>query len=112
MNTGEKLLAFGALSSMAGFLPFFYLLCNSGGKVTAAFVDLNESIYRMSWYLYPMECQTNVLVMVMMANKPVYLGGFSSLKCSRETFKQVDSKYDSPIDNEESTSNFHFLFRF
>lgn len=89
LNTGDTLLASGAVSSMAAFVPFFYLLCNSGGKVTSAFAELNESIYNLSWYACPVKYQLYLLTMITMAKKPKYLGGFALLRCSRETFKQV-----------------------
>lgn len=74
------------------WIPFFYLFCDIGGSVSAAFADLNQLIYENSWELCPMELQKYTILMMASTQKPIHMKGFGSLHCSRETFKIVGVK--------------------
>lgn len=65
------------------------MLNNSGEGVSNSFAYLNESIFRKSWYLCPVDQQRYVILIMALAQKPDYLEGFAHIKFSRETFKTV-----------------------
>lgn len=89
LKYGDKLLINGAISILIIWLPMFHLLSNFGEDVIGAFVELNDEIFHMSWYLCPVNLQRYIVVMAAMAEKPVLMRGFATLNCSRQTFKQV-----------------------
>lgn len=79
-----------ALSLVLGWLPFFYWTCNSGEHVATSFSKMDDSIYNISWHLYPSSLQKYFILIIMMAHRPVYIRGYAWITCSRETFKLVD----------------------
>lgn len=70
------------------WMILFFLLCDFGEKVTNRLTGLSDSIYDISWYLYPVHQQKYFFLMILNANKPVYVEGFF-VKITRESFKQV-----------------------
>lgn len=69
------------------WMIMFYFLCEFGDKATNRFFDLRDSIYG-NWYLYPVDQQKYFILMILNANKPVYIEGFV-IQCTRETYKKV-----------------------
>lgn len=65
------------------------MLNDSGESVTHACGNLNGSIFRIPWYLCPVDLQKHVILVMAMAQKPAYLEGFAHINFSRETFKKV-----------------------
>lgn len=68
------------------YVGFF---CYFGHEVTVGFETVYDSIYQCSWDEFPVEIQKIQAVMIMNAQKPVYIQGFMNTKCSREMFKKV-----------------------
>lgn len=96
LQTNDNMVILSALSIVLAWLPFFYWICNFGENLTTRFAVMNDKIYDMSWHLYPPKLQKYVVLIIMMAQKPVYARGFAWVTCSRETFKSV-IRYISPI---------------
>lgn len=90
-KTMDYLLVVSAISILTIWLPLFYMLCDFGEHVTIASGRLNTSFYSNSWYLCPIEMQRYFLVILLAAQKPLYMEGFARLNCSRETFKRVNN---------------------
>lgn len=78
-----------ALSRTTIFLPMFVLTCNLGEMVTTAFDELDESIYGLSWHLWPLRLQKHIIPVLIAIQRPVVFKGLFALDCSRDTFKRV-----------------------
>lgn len=88
-QTNDKMIILSALSILLAWFPFFYWICNFGENLTTTFANLNDSIYAISWHLYPPKLQKYMQLIVLMAQKPVHAKGVAGMKCSRDTFKSV-----------------------
>lgn len=66
-----------------------YIFCHIGDILTQRYEDVGTITYNLDWYLYPLDAQKNMLLMMKLANRKVYLKGFGEIGCDRENFKQV-----------------------
>lgn len=82
-----------AMSCLTAFIPYFFIACNIGETVTAAFAELNQSIYNIAWYKCRVENQKSIVPMILMAEKPFRLPVYASFDCSRDTFKSVNIEF-------------------
>lgn len=71
-------------------MSIFFVQCNFGDKVTNRHSDLCEIICSGFWIYYPLNQRKKFILMIMNAQRPVYLEGVAA-QCTRETFKQVTS---------------------
>lgn len=85
----DSVLMVTSLSEVATLLPFLFLICYIGENVAKAFNTMNESMYNISWHLWPVELQQYLPAMLMIARQPVYFESIVSLNCSLESFKRV-----------------------
>lgn len=90
MKSNAYLEMFKPLQSVVIWMLIFYLLCHSGDKVTDHFNTLNDSYYEVLWYRLPVKQQKYFILLILNAQKPIYLEGFS-IQNTRETFKKVIS---------------------
>lgn len=104
LEIGDHLLIVSALSILTIWLPLFYMLCNFGESVTNISGSLDQCVYSQSWYMCPKETQRYFILLLMMTHRPLYINGFASLHCSRETFKNVTSHFVSLLDSNKSGS--------
>lgn len=80
---------FQPISALTLWMTMFYFLCDFGDEATNVFIGLSNSIYD-HWYLHHVDQQKYFILMILNANKPVYMEGFA-IQCTRETFKKVES---------------------
>lgn len=66
-----------------------YVLCNLGEDVASHHTDLSNEIYNLSWHLYPMQMQHSMILMMLNSQQSIYIKGFATFDCSRDTFKRV-----------------------
>lgn len=85
------------MATFTVWIPLLYLLCNYGERVTEAYSDLNEQVYEQNWYLCPSKLQLNFVLVLMTAQRPVYLEGFTGITCSLETYKKVNFTWNRTI---------------
>lgn len=97
LQISDYLLIVSALSILSIWLPLFYLLCDFGENVSIASGQLDGALFGHSWYLCPNNIQRCFMIMMMLAQKPVYMEGFARLYCSRETFKSVILPWSRPL---------------
>lgn len=67
-----------------------FLICDFGHKVCNQFIALEDSIYRINWYLLPIDLQRFLLIIMIASQKSVEIRGFGNISCTRETFKKVN----------------------
>lgn len=70
-------------------LTYMAVICSFGDKVTSRFGEISDAILECSWYELPVKEQKVLLTMLIVAQKPVYIQGFSSTQCTREFLKKV-----------------------
>lgn len=78
-----------AFTRTAILVPILLLMCVFGEMVTTAFGELNETVYELSWHLWPIKLQKHVPVILIKTQKPVTFKGLFTMDCSRDTFKKV-----------------------
>lgn len=88
-ETGDISLIVRAFGLMCAWLPFFFMLNDSGESVMHNIGAINQSIFQQSWYLYPVELQRYLIPIQITAQRPAYLEGFAHINFSRETFSRV-----------------------
>lgn len=69
-------------------MSLLYYLCYSGSKIVTRFEDVSHEIYKISWYLLPLDMQKPLPTMIAFAQNPVYLQGYG-ICCTLGTFKEV-----------------------
>lgn len=63
-----------------------------GQRLTNAFDEIGYSLEQFDWYLFPMEFKRILPMIMVIAQQPVELECFGSIKCSRIVFKKVSIK--------------------
>ena len=69
-----------------------FIACEISQRVNDAFNGLNLTIHQFDWYLFPIEIQRMLPMIIVVAQQPVTLECFGSISCSREVFKNVGIK--------------------
>lgn len=84
----------------------FFPLCDFGDKVTNRFTSLCDSYYEILWYHLPLAQQKHIILMILNAQRPIYLDGFM-VQCTREMFKKVRN---NKIELKHPIDTIFFLF--
>lgn len=71
------------------FTIWIYLVCSFGNQVTDRLIEINDMMFGCAWYQYPIELRRSQLMM-MSAQRPIYIEGFPNSKCTLDTFKEVN----------------------
>lgn len=66
-----------------------FIACEISQRLIDAFDDIDSTIERFDWYLFPVEIQRMLPMIIMYAQDPVSLECFGSIICTREVFKSV-----------------------
>lgn len=69
---------------------WLYLFCHFGNQLTECFCNVDHAFYQLTWYQFPLDMQKAILIPISLAHKEIYLRGFASIHCTRDTFKQVN----------------------
>ena len=93
-NNSNNLLMLGIVFAYALYsFGVLFFICEFAQRGTDAFNQFDELISQSDWYLYPMEIQTILPVVLNVAQKPSELYCFGSIACNRESFKNVSLIY-------------------
>lgn len=73
------------------FWSFLFVLavCEFGQRVSNAFIEIDSNIDQLDWYLFSLEMQKMLIILMIIAQKPVRLDVFGNISCDREDFKAV-----------------------
>lgn len=93
IETSNLLLLEVAVSGICALLPILSMICYVGEGVRTKYLQLNDAIYDVSWYLYPVKLEKLVPLMLMHAEKPAKFESVGGLDCSLETLKTVTTSY-------------------
>lgn len=66
-----------------------YICCDFGNRVTQGFEEVEIELNQLPWYLFPLDVQKNVPMMIALSQKSMLIKGFGSADCNRETYKLV-----------------------
>lgn len=74
-----------------GFFGFalIYVVCELSQRISNAFSDICDAIDTYDWYLYPLELQRMLPLIILPIQKPVVIRCFGCVQCSRRAFKNV-----------------------
>lgn len=73
----------------ATFLETF-MICYFGENICHQFKELNDVLYQMSWYEWPIVRQRMIPTILMATQHVPVVKGFGNISCSRETYKMVE----------------------
>lgn len=88
---GNNTVAF-IIMLLYGFFGFalIYVVCELSQRISNAFCDISDAIDTgYDWYLYPLELQRMLPLIMLPIQKPVVIRCFGCVQCSRRAFKNV-----------------------
>lgn len=65
------------------------VFCFNGDDVSTKFEEINVAFIECGFYQFPLNMQKLLPIMLMMIQKPVYIGGYMDTHCTRAAFKMV-----------------------
>lgn len=65
------------------------IACELGHRMNCSFERILFTIEQFDWYLFPIEIQRMLPLIIAIAQQPVTLECFGSIECSRQVFKNV-----------------------
>lgn len=75
---------FGVLSTALTFAT-----CEIGQRLQSTFTEIEDTVYQLQWYLYPIQIQRMLIPITIYTQQTVVIQFFGSIACSREQFKKV-----------------------
>lgn len=66
-----------------------YISCFYAQMVTSRSFEIADAAYNSLWYRLPIEQQKMIAMTIRLAQKPVYLKGYTMFTCSMDTFLTV-----------------------
>ena len=76
------------LTMMFWSFVVMFIYCDFGERISCGFEAVHNGIEECDWYLFPIEMQ-KMLLIIMAADEPIVLKGFANVVMTRETFKKV-----------------------
>lgn len=77
----------GSVSTWA-ITPIF-LGSELGERLTGRFFKIDNEIFNGVWYLFPINIQKMIPILINNTQQSIYLRGFGNISSSRQTFKEV-----------------------
>lgn len=78
--------------TVAGTLSFMTLFatCEVYGMISSEFDTINDVIDQFDWYLFPINVQKALPMILLNVQQPIDINFFGSIRCNRETFRKVN----------------------
>lgn len=77
------------LLELASSFVLVFVTCEIIGRITNEFEEVNDIMDQYEWYLFPLEIQKMLSMILIHAQQSVEIHCFGSTPCDRETFKKV-----------------------
>lgn len=77
------------ITAMLCSFGFILLLCEFGQRVNDSFEHIHDTINKFEWYMFPLEMQKLLPIMMNVADQQVTIKVFGNISCDRDTFKTV-----------------------
>lgn len=65
------------------------MFCHFGGNLTKRFEDVGNAVYELNWYDLPVDMQKDLLKVIMISQKPIYMRGFGDTCTTHSAFAEV-----------------------
>lgn len=95
--------------SMTWSFAIIFGVCEFGGQLTQQFGEFDERLCKCKWYLWPIELQRMLIIVISNAQQPSYMLGYGNIVCTRYSFKQVRRGFRN-CDNELVIVNKYKMF--
>lgn len=69
-----------------------FIACELGHREIYSFVAISNRIEELNWYLFPIDVQKMMPIIIQNAVEPIEIGCFGSITCKRDSFKKVCPK--------------------
>ena len=66
-----------------------FITCELAGRIANEFDDIDSLIDQFDWYLFPLNVQQQLTIIMACSQQSIGFECFGSVKCNRETFKNV-----------------------
>lgn len=86
-----SLLLNSTLNGIEG-LVIVFIVSELGQRLNNAFEEIDLTIEQFDWYIFPIEIQRMLPMIIANAQQTVSLECFGSIACAREVFKNVSSR--------------------
>lgn len=63
--------------------------CNCGEFLVLRFDMVAEELYKSDWYLFPLEVQRMLIVVIAQTQQPTYIRSYGNITFTRQTLKMV-----------------------
>lgn len=70
-------------------LATVFIACEIGHRMNDAFKEINFTIDKLDWHLFPIEIKRMFPMIIAIVQQPVTLECFGSIACTRDVFKNV-----------------------
>lgn len=79
------------LMIFAGIFAFtlVFLTCELSQRLGNAFDEIDFTVHQFDWYLFPIQMKRMFPVIIVIVQQPISMECFGSIKCTRDTFKNV-----------------------
>lgn len=71
-----------------------FATCELDERLSIAYDQMDAEIAQFDWYLFPIEVQQLLPIVIMNAQQPIVLACFGSISVNRETLKKVPHQVD------------------
>lgn len=65
------------------------ICCNYGEYLVHRFDMVEQELYKSDWYLFPLEMQRMLIVVIPNLQHPTVIRGYGNVTCTRQTSKTV-----------------------
>lgn len=76
-------------NQLVGSFISILFFCEIGEKVSIIFIQINNDLDRINWYLFSNDKQKMFNIILCFCKESVVLEGFGSIRASRNVFKEV-----------------------
>lgn len=76
------------------YMALLLIICHFGGNITKQFEEVGDVGFQLSWYNLPLDIQKDLLLIIYLAQKQIYLRGFGDTRTTHTVFKKVCMFYE------------------
>lgn len=78
-----------SVASVFWSFAYIFLVCDFGERVSAGFGESYAVLCTFDWYLYPIDIQRMLHIIMISVQSPVVFRSFGNIPCTREQAKKV-----------------------
>lgn len=70
------------------------LFCEFGVRLTEKFYEISNEIFHFDWFILPIDIQRMLPFISYATQKPMIIGGFGNVQCTRDSLKNVRREFE------------------